>query len=40
VYVDGELSVTLKGDRIVEEFIDILNDYVARRYSAPVAAKR
>jgi (E)-4-hydroxy-3-methylbut-2-enyl-diphosphate synthase len=40
VYVDGELSVTLKGDRIVEEFIDILNDYVARRYSTPVAAKK
>jgi (E)-4-hydroxy-3-methylbut-2-enyl-diphosphate synthase len=32
VYVDGALSVTLKGDRIVEEFIDILNEYVARTY--------
>ncbi|MBI2071744.1 MAG: flavodoxin-dependent (E)-4-hydroxy-3-methylbut-2-enyl-diphosphate synthase [Gemmatimonadetes bacterium] len=36
VYVDGELRVTLKGDRIVEEFLDILNDYVARRYPSPV----
>ena len=35
VYIDGELSVTLKGDRLVEEFIDILNDYVARRYPSP-----
>ncbi len=33
VYVDGALKVTLKGDRIVEEFIEILNDYVARTYS-------
>jgi (E)-4-hydroxy-3-methylbut-2-enyl-diphosphate synthase len=40
VYVDGALAVTLKGDRIVEEFIDILNDYVARTYpgEAPVSA--
>jgi (E)-4-hydroxy-3-methylbut-2-enyl-diphosphate synthase len=35
VYIDGEFSVTLKGDRLVEEFIDILNDYVARRYPSP-----
>jgi (E)-4-hydroxy-3-methylbut-2-enyl-diphosphate synthase len=34
VYVDGELRVTLKGDRIVPEFLEILNDYVARRYAA------
>jgi (E)-4-hydroxy-3-methylbut-2-enyl-diphosphate synthase len=34
VYVDGRRSVTLKGDRIVEEFIAILNEYVDRRYSA------
>ncbi|HKI96697.1 MAG TPA: flavodoxin-dependent (E)-4-hydroxy-3-methylbut-2-enyl-diphosphate synthase [Gemmatimonadales bacterium] len=32
VYVDGELFMTLKGETIVAEFIDILNDYVARRY--------
>ncbi len=40
VYVDGELSVTLKGDRIVDEFLDILNEYVARTYPAgdPVPA--
>ena len=28
VYVDGRLMTTLKGDRIVAEFIGILNDYV------------
>jgi (E)-4-hydroxy-3-methylbut-2-enyl-diphosphate synthase len=32
VYVDGELRVTLKGDLIVPEFLQILNDYVERRY--------
>jgi (E)-4-hydroxy-3-methylbut-2-enyl-diphosphate synthase len=32
VYVDGKLMVTLRGDRIVAEFIEILNNYVARTY--------
>jgi (E)-4-hydroxy-3-methylbut-2-enyl-diphosphate synthase len=32
VYVDGALLKTLKGDRIVEEFLVILNDYVVRTY--------
>ncbi len=36
VYVDGELAVTLKGDRIVEEFLEILNDYVASNYASAV----
>jgi (E)-4-hydroxy-3-methylbut-2-enyl-diphosphate synthase len=33
VYVDGKLKCTLRGDRIVQEFIGILNDYVERRYA-------
>lgn len=33
VYVDGRLFTTLRGDQIVPEFIAILNDYVAKRYS-------
>jgi (E)-4-hydroxy-3-methylbut-2-enyl-diphosphate synthase len=33
VFVDGRLTTTLKGDRIVAEFLDILNDYVNTRYS-------
>jgi (E)-4-hydroxy-3-methylbut-2-enyl-diphosphate synthase len=37
VYVDGKLSITLRGDRIVAEFIDILNNYVDRRYAERVA---
>ena len=32
VYVDGKLRVTLKGDQIVPEFLEILNEYVARTY--------
>ena len=32
VYVDGEKTVTLKGERIAEEFQAIVADYVARRY--------
>jgi (E)-4-hydroxy-3-methylbut-2-enyl-diphosphate synthase len=32
VYVDGEKTVTLKGDRIAEDFQKIVDDYVQRRY--------
>ena len=38
VYVDGKLSTTLRGDHIVEEFREILNNYVAQRYGHPVLA--
>jgi len=34
VFVDGRLMTTLKGDRIVAEFIDILNEYVDTRYGS------
>jgi (E)-4-hydroxy-3-methylbut-2-enyl-diphosphate synthase len=34
VYVDGRLMLTLKGDHIVAEFIQILNDYVESHYTA------
>jgi (E)-4-hydroxy-3-methylbut-2-enyl-diphosphate synthase len=33
VYVDGRLMTTLKGDRIVAEFLEILNDYVDSHYA-------
>jgi len=36
VYVDGKLMVTLKGDNIVPEFLQILEEYVQRRYSLPL----
>jgi (E)-4-hydroxy-3-methylbut-2-enyl-diphosphate synthase len=34
VFVDGSLSQTLRGEGLVEEFLGILDDYVARRYGA------
>jgi len=34
VFVDGRLMTTLKGDRMVAEFIQILNEYVESRYGA------
>ena len=33
VYVDGRLTTTLKGDRIVAEFLEILNTYVDSHYA-------
>src|SRR5881227_696808 len=33
VYVDGRLMTTLRGDKIVEEFIGILDDYVDSHYA-------
>ncbi len=34
VYVDGEKTVTLKGERIAEEFQALVEDYVRARYGA------
>jgi len=34
VYVDGRLFTTLKGDKIVAEFIQILDEYVESHYAA------
>jgi (E)-4-hydroxy-3-methylbut-2-enyl-diphosphate synthase len=33
VYVDGEKTVTLKGERIAEEFQQLVEDYVAKTYA-------
>ncbi|MDG2282003.1 MAG: flavodoxin-dependent (E)-4-hydroxy-3-methylbut-2-enyl-diphosphate synthase [Longimicrobiales bacterium] len=38
VYVDGEHSVTLKGEGLVDEFKEILNGYVERTYGDGAAA--
>src|SRR5882762_5329924 len=38
VYVDGRLFTTLKGDKIVAEFIKILDDYVESHYAAKEVA--
>ncbi|MFZ9678444.1 MAG: flavodoxin-dependent (E)-4-hydroxy-3-methylbut-2-enyl-diphosphate synthase [Quisquiliibacterium sp.] len=39
VFVDGERTVTLKGERIAEEFQAIVDDYVRRRYGAGLATE-
>jgi (E)-4-hydroxy-3-methylbut-2-enyl-diphosphate synthase len=39
VYVDGEKTVTLKGDQIAAEFQRIVDDYVVRRYGEESAGK-
>ena len=38
VFIDGRLDRTLRGEGLVDEFIDILESYVERRYGAPVLA--
>ena len=40
VFVDGERTVTLKGDHIAEEFQAIVEDYVARRYGCLLYTSR
>ena len=35
VFVDGELHGTFRGDDIVERFIDLLEEYVGRRFPSP-----
>jgi (E)-4-hydroxy-3-methylbut-2-enyl-diphosphate synthase len=39
VYVDGEKTVTLKGERIAEEFQAIVEDYVQRKYRRRIPIK-
>lgn len=34
VYIDGAIHCTLKGDHIKEEFIEILNDYIDKKYAS------
>jgi (E)-4-hydroxy-3-methylbut-2-enyl-diphosphate synthase len=38
VYEDGEKTVTLKGDQIAEEFQQLVERYVERRYPAKEAS--
>ena len=38
VYVDGKLTITLRGERIVPEFLKILDDYVEKTYGKTAAA--
>ena len=34
VYVDGKLVTTLRGDAITEEFMDIMESYIKKRYAS------
>ena len=34
IYIDGEKRTTLRGDRITEQFLTIVEDYVAQRWGA------
>jgi (E)-4-hydroxy-3-methylbut-2-enyl-diphosphate synthase len=40
VYVDGKLLTTLRGDAIVAEFLQILEDYVDTRFVAALPGGR
>ncbi len=40
VYMDGQKVATLKGDDIAEQFVAMVDAYVARRFGGPVAAER
>jgi (E)-4-hydroxy-3-methylbut-2-enyl-diphosphate synthase len=37
VFIDGKLDRTLRGDAVVQEFLALLDEYVARRYPTPAA---
>ncbi len=38
VFIDGEKRYTLRGDRIAEQFLDIVNSYIQRRWGLDVPA--
>jgi (E)-4-hydroxy-3-methylbut-2-enyl-diphosphate synthase len=40
VYVDGKLRLTLKGDTIVRDFLELLEEYVDTRFGATVSTPR
>ena len=39
VYIDGEKAVTLKGERIAEEFQALVDDYVKKNFATGVVRK-
>lgn len=38
VFIDGQKAMTLRGEHIAQEFVGIVEDYVARRYAARASA--
>jgi (E)-4-hydroxy-3-methylbut-2-enyl-diphosphate synthase len=37
VFIDGQKAMTLRGEHIADEFVGVIDDYVARRYAPPPA---
>jgi len=37
VYIDGQLVTTLKGDRIAEEFMGMVEEYIQKRFGKQMA---
>jgi len=35
VFIDGQKAMTLRGENIADQFVDVIDAYVARRYAAP-----
>jgi (E)-4-hydroxy-3-methylbut-2-enyl-diphosphate synthase len=35
VFIDGQKAMTLRGDNIADDFVGVIDDYVARRYAGP-----
>jgi len=33
VFIDGEKAVTLRGENIAQEFVALIDDYVAKKFS-------
>jgi (E)-4-hydroxy-3-methylbut-2-enyl-diphosphate synthase len=38
VFIDGEKALTLRGERIAQEFHRLVEDYIERRYGAAASA--
>ena len=35
VFIDGQKAMTLRGENIADDFVKVIDDYVAKRYAAP-----
>jgi (E)-4-hydroxy-3-methylbut-2-enyl-diphosphate synthase len=35
VFIDGQKAMTLRGENIADDFVGVIDDYVARRYAGP-----
>ncbi len=35
VFIDGQKAMTLRGENIADDFVAVIDEYVARRYAGP-----